>query len=441
MSPPAGAIKCGSALRSITLHRTIAGLPAMMPSKALRVAIAAALAGLYWLIPAPILGQSEVVLGMSAAFSGASSQLGIELYRGSMAYFDHINSSGGLKGVTVRIKAYDDAYDPTKAILNTLKLIEQDHVFALFNYVGTPTVTRVLPVLTRFQSRQMFLLFPFTGAEPQRSRPYDKVAFNLRASYLDETAELVNYFMASNRTRIGIFYQVDAYGRSGWDGVRTALQNYGSKIAAETTYRRGTPYADSMSAQVAILRAAKVDAVISIGAYAAAAAFVRDAVDAGWDVPIANVSFVGSESMLQLLLDEGKKTGKDYTHRLINSQVVPSYDDVTLPAVREYRELTTRYAPPPPPGIAGNGQPPAFSFVGFEGFLNAKLMVEILSRMGSVPDALQLRDTVESIQKFDLGIAAPVTFGPDRNQGLHTVYYTRVENGRFVPLRPGERAP
>jgi ABC-type branched-subunit amino acid transport system substrate-binding protein len=358
-----------------------------------------------------------------------------------MAYFDHINKTGGINGLRVRIKTYDDAYDPTKAILNTIKLIEQDKVFALFNYVGTPTVTRVLPVLTRFRNRQMFLMFPFTGAEPQRSPPYDQFAFNLRASYGDETAELVNYFMVSNRSRIGIFYQVDAYGRSGWDGVRNALQNFGTRIAAEATYRRGAPYSTSMKTQVEILRAAKVDAVISIGAYAAAAAFVRDAVDAGWDVPIANVSFVGSESMLQLLLDESKKTGRDYTRRLVNSQVVPSYEDTSLPAVREYRELTAKYAPPPPPGFGNPGAPPAVSFVGFEGFLNAKLMVEILRRMGSVPDPLQLRDTVEAIHDFDLGIASAVTFTPQQNQGLSTVYYTRVENGRFVPLRPGVAAP
>ena len=66
------------------------------------------------------------------------------------------------------------------------------------------------------------------------------------------------------------------------------------------------------------------DAVICVGAYAACAAFVRDARDAGWDVPIANVSFVGSENLLALLAEAGEASGKDYTRDLINSQVVPS---------------------------------------------------------------------------------------------------------------------
>jgi len=254
-----------------------------------------------------------------------------------MAYFAHVNATGGVNGLQIRIKAYDDAYDPTKAILNSIKLIEEDRVFLLFNYVGTPTVTRVLPVLTRFSERQMYLFFPFTGAEPQRAPPYNRLAFNLRASYGDETAELVNYFMVTNRKRIGIFYQVDAYGRSGWDGVRKALQNHGTRIAAETTYRRGAPYSARVAKQVDILRAANVDAVISIGAYAAAAAFGRDATDAGWDMSIANVSFVGSESMLELLLAEGARTGKDYTRRLVNSQVVPSYEDLATRRARVSR--------------------------------------------------------------------------------------------------------
>jgi ABC-type branched-subunit amino acid transport system substrate-binding protein len=222
--------------------------------------------------------------------------------------------------------------------------------------------------------------------------------------------------------------------------VRRALAGHGLRIAAEATYRRGTPYDADLRRQVEILRGANADAVVSVGAYAACAAFVRDAVDAGWHVPIANVSFVGSESMLALLLREAQKTGRDYTSRLINSQVVPSYEDLSLPAVREYRELVVRYKPGPPPGVAHDGREPMLSFVGLEGFLNAKLLVEILRRMGPDPDRLRLRATVQGIRGLDLGVAAPVSFDPGENQGLETVYYTRVEGGRFVPLHPGKAA-
>ena len=213
--------------------------------------------------------DTEIILGMSAAFSGSSRGLGIELYRGAGAYFTHVNQQGGVASRTLRVKAYDDGYQPGPSVKNTMKLMLDDQVFLLFGYVGTPTVTRVLPILKKFQDQNILLFFPFTGAQPQREPPYGAFAFNLRASYRQETAGLVDNFMRINRRRIAVFYQADAYGRSGWAGVRSALKKHGEQIVGEATYRRGERFTGTMRKQVEILKAAKPEAVICIGAYAA----------------------------------------------------------------------------------------------------------------------------------------------------------------------------
>jgi CheY-like chemotaxis protein len=106
----------------------------------------------------------DLVIGTSAAFTGPSRGLGIELYRGSMAYFEHVNRSGGVHGRKIVVKTYDDNYNPIPAIDNTRKLIEQDKVFLLFGYVGTPTVTRVLPLLKKHSEKAPYLFFPFKEA-------------------------------------------------------------------------------------------------------------------------------------------------------------------------------------------------------------------------------------------------------------------------------------
>ena len=193
-----------------------------------------------------------IVVGMSGAFTGPSRGLGIELYRGSMAWFDEVNDKGGVHGRKIVLKAYDDGYNPTPAIENTVRLIEKDHAFVLFDYVGTPTVTRVLPLLKRHEDQKVYLFCPFTGAESMRRPPYDRFVFNLRASYKDETRGLVNNFVRIGRRKIAIFYQIDAYGRAGWDGVREALAacpdpdhpGRDLAIAAEATYRRGAVFTD-----------------------------------------------------------------------------------------------------------------------------------------------------------------------------------------------------
>jgi hypothetical protein len=75
-----------------------------------------------------------------------------------------------------------------------------------------------------------------------------------------------------------------------------------------------------------------------------------------------------------------------------------------------------------------------YNFTAFEGFLNAKLLVEILNRVGDPLDRARLRGVVEGIKNLDLGIDVPISFGPDQHQGLDKVYFTMLEGGRFVPV-------
>ncbi len=386
--------------------------------------------------------EDEIVLGVSAAFSGPSRGLGTELYRGSMAYFNHVNENGGVNGRRIVMKLLDDGYQPDPCVANTIELIQDESVFLLFNYVGTPTVTRALPVLKKFRDQQVYLFFPFTGAEPQREPPYGEFAFNLRASYRQETAGLVDNFLSIGRRRVAVFYQNDAYGRSGWAGVREALARHGETMAGEATYMRGTQFGASMRDQVEILQARSPDAVICIGAYQACAAFARDAEDLGLHIPVANVSFVGSENLLALMR-EGRADADSHTRFLVNSQVVPSYEDTSLPAVREYHELMARYDPPPPDNverITPNEPYETFpqSFVSLEGFVNAKLITEIIRRMGDNPQRSGIEEAVFAVRDYDLGVGERVRYGPNRRQGLQMIYYTVPEGERFVPLEDWE---
>ncbi len=398
-------------------------------------AAAPARAGAMEVTAVPGVSAREIRVGMSAAFKGTAAGLGTEFFRGAQVYYDEVNSRGGINGRTITVVALDDGYEPTPCIRNTLHLVEKENVFFLSNYVGTPTLTRALPVIKRYAAQQVILVGNFTGAQPQREAPYVEHVFNIRASYRQEMMALVDRFWDQGARKFGVFYQVDAYGRSGTDGVARGLALRGARITAEATYRRGAKFEDDMAPAVQELRRAGVDVVLCTGAYQGCGAFVRSARDLGWGVPIANVSFVGSDAMLALLVQHGKASGRDYTPALVNSQVVPSYDDISLPGVVEYRSLMERHKPSVPktrrdPKYA----PQKLSFISFEGFVNAKVIAEGLRRAGAHPTRAGFRGALESMRNVDLGIAAPLNFGPERHQGLDSVYFTRVENGRWVPV-------
>ena len=394
--------------------------------------------------------QSEIRLGMSADFSASARALSIELYRGAMAYLLPLNNAGGVAGRRVVIKAYDDQYEPDLAIRNTQKLMGEDDVFALFSYVGTPTMNRTLPLLQMHHDKDFLLLFPFTGADTNRIPPYDQLSFNLRASYAQEMKGLVDHFVAIHRTRIAVFYQADAYGRAGWGGLRDALDDHGLQIAGEATYRRGSPFDQSYDRQVAIMQRVDPDAVVCVGTYPACAGFVRDMRDRDVDCPVATLSFVGGEAMLKLLSAAEQESNKDYTSRLVSSEVVPSYNDDSVPAVREYHEAMDRYRDAillPDSLLYPHGKtaeqeyaPLPYGFISLEGYLNAKLFTAILQRMGADPRRADLAATVLAMGDFDLGMGQPLSFGgeTDRRQASDKVYYTVVRDGRFVPFRDGE---
>jgi len=378
---------------------------------------------------------NEIRIGMSAAFRGSAAGLGAELYRGAQAYYSEVNARGGVFGRPISVVALDDSYNPEPCIRNTIQLLEREKVFFLSNYVGTPTLTRALPVIKQYADQHVVLVGNFTGAQPQREAPYVDQVFNVRASYRQEMQALVERFWQAGARRFGVYYQVDAYGRSGTDGVARALAARNARIVAEATYVRNATFDEDMGLAVGALREAGCDVVLCTGAYQGCAAFVRSARDAGFAVPISNVSFVGSDAMLALLVKHGRAKGRDYTRGLINSQVVPSYDDTTLPGVVEYRALMDKHNPAVPDAIRDpHYAPQKYSFISLEGYVNARVITEALRRAGANAGRPTFRQALESLRGLDLGIGAPLTFTAERHQGLDSVYFTRVDGDRWVPI-------
>ncbi len=388
--------------------------------------------------PRLAVASRTIKIGMSAAFTGTAAGLGTELYRGAQAYYDEINDRGGIHGRPISVAVFDDRYEPLPCVMNTLRLLEEEGVFLLSGYVGTPTLTRALPFIMHYaqeHDEDLAVVGVFTGAQPQREPPYGEYVFNIRASYRQEMMALVDQFWRAGAREFGVFYQIDAYGRSGTDGVARGLARRGATIAAEATYARGARFEDDMSLAVKALQEGGVDAVLCTGAYQGCAAFIRSARDLGWNVPISNLSFVGSEALLDLLTERGRKTGRDYTRALINSQVVPSYDDLTLPGVREYRALMDKNNPAIPHSLRDPRYTPrSYSFISLEGFINARVIVEGLRRAGPRLTRHGFRQGLESLRDYDLGIGAPLSFGANRHQGLDSVYFTHVEKDRWVPI-------
>jgi branched-chain amino acid transport system substrate-binding protein len=368
-------------------------------------ALAIALPALAGAQGSPGVTSDKVLLGQSVALTGPAAQLGIQMRNGIKAYFDHVNERGGVNGRKLELLTLDDGYEPARTVPNTKKLIEQDKVFALIGYVGTPTSVPAVPVFTE---AKVPFVGPFTGAEALRV-PFNRYIFHVRASYYDETDKIVEQVVSIGGKNIAVFYQNDAYGQAGLKGVEIATQKRGMKISALGTVERNTV---KVEGAVAKILAAKPDAVVMISAYTSCAEFIRQMKKAGSAATFYNVSFVGSKALANAL-------GKDGVGVAI-SQVVPYPWGAAVPVVKEYQTLSEKA------GIKD------YDFGAIEGFLVAKVFVEGLKRAGKNLTRETFIGEMEKMRDVDLG-GFFVSYSPTNHAGSKFVDLTIIgHDGKFL---------
>lgn len=346
-----------------------------------------------------------VVLGQSVALTGPAAALGIEMRNGAKVYFDFVNAKGGVNGRKIQLVTLDDGYEPARTVPNTKKLIEEQKVFALFGYVGTPTSSAALPLFT--QARVPFF-GAFTGAELLR-QPFNRYIFNVRASYYDETEKIVEQLVSTGSKNIAVFYQDDAYGQAGLKGVELAMTRRALKVSSLGTVERNTIKVEQA---VKTINATQPDAVVMISAYKACGEFIRQMKKHGSAAQFYNVSFVGSKALADDLGGEGVGVAI--------SQVMPFPWGAAVPVVREYQSLMLR---------AGHKE---FTFSTVEGYIAAKVFVEALRRAGKDLTRERLIAALEKMNDVDVG-GFYVGFTPTNHNASKFVDLTIIaRDGKFL---------
>lgn len=345
-----------------------------------------------------------ILLGQSAALTGPARSLGKQMNAGARLYFDHINQRGGIFGRKIRLEVLDDYYEPEPAAKNTRKLIEEERVFALFGYVGTPTSQAALPLAT--EARVPFF-GPYTGARSVRE-PRSRYVFHVRAGYSDEATAILRQIQTTGLKRVAVVYNDDAYGKAELEELERAVKSAADSgvqlVAREAVVRNTMEIGDAMQG---VLKASP-DTVVMISAYRTAGAFVKEALRRGYNGQFYNVSFVGTQALANEVGAKGSG--------VIISQVMPHPGNATLPVVREYLRL-----------LQAAGKPNEFDYASIEGYIAAKAFAEGLRRAGKDLTREKLVTALESMRSVDLG-GFIVNFTPENHVGSRFVEMTVINS-------------
>lgn len=364
----------------------------------------------------PGVSAEQILFGQSAALSGPAQALGRELRLGIAAAFHEINLEGGVYGRKLDLETLDDTYEPELAIANTIKLIEEEQVFALIGEVGTPTSRAATPVAA---AADVPFVAPFTGAAFLREDHWENIV-NLRASYAQETEEMVERLTIDlGIDRIAIMYQDDSFGRTGYQGALAALQRRGMEPVSTGLYPRNTV---AVKTGLLDLQAGDPGGVIIIGAYEPVATLISWARHTGFDPVFITISFVGSNALAEEL--------GPYGEGVYVTQVVPFPTDNSIPIVAAYLRALAAYSPDAEPG-----------FVSLEGYMAGRLAISGLETCGRRLSRGCFLDALLEPGTIDLD-GFPLSFAEGDNQGSDRVFLTVIgPDGQYRPtetiLEPG----
>lgn len=362
----------------------------------------------------------RILFGTTTARSGPNRDFGLNIVEGIRTSFAAVNAAGGIHGRKLELVVLNDGYEPERALPNMVELLEEREVFAVVGNFGTPTARVTVPYAV---ANNLLFFAGFSGGSLLRKDPPERYVFNYRASYADQTAAIVDYFVEIKRIPaegIAVFGQKDEYGDDGFRGVARRLRRRGVKHEdiVRVGYERNTVDVDE-AVETILKHRDQVKAIVMLGTYRAVAHFVQRVREEKLDCEFHAVSGVGGDDLAQEFRDRGGHYGEG----VIVTQVVPPPDAMATGVIR-YRRFLKEHFPESEPG-----------YNSLEGFIAAELLVEGLRKAGPDLTTEKLIDALYTIKDLDLGIGVIMSFGPSRHQASHKVWATVLDDqGRFSVL-------
>ena len=208
----------------------------------------------------PGVSDTEIVLGMQLPQTGAASPGYNKIDDAARAYFDYVNSKGGVNGRSIKLVVKDDTYKAGVTINTARELINNDKIFSFFGSVGTQTHLAVVKDINRRGIPDLFVNSGYSGfyTDPKK---YPNT-FGGLGTYTVEAKILGKYLKEKYADKkIGVLWQSDDFGRNALAGLTAAGLKFEAKKTS-ASFVSGTHGSIGLGTQIGQLKANGVDIVI-----------------------------------------------------------------------------------------------------------------------------------------------------------------------------------
>jgi len=358
----------------------------------------------------PGVTDTEILLGTHFALSQSPAAAYAPVADGIRAYFEYINSQGGVNGRKIKFLVGDDHFNPADAVEVVRRLVEQDGIFALMSGLGDAPHAAVWKYLEERGVPDMWI----SGGLIKWTDPLVKSRFQGNPDYDTEGRMLGRYIAENyNGKKLGLLLENDEFGQDGKAGILKGLEGSDVQIVSEETYE---PSQWDVTAQAQRLKAANPDVIFVQAIPPPAASLVKAARETlSWDVPIVVTGVDVTDIFIQLA---GAQNAEGVLSVVFATQVYHTED----PGVQQHIQIMQQF---------GQGVPA--SNLTLYGQVLAELMVKALENAGPNLTRESLEDGAEAIRDWCCTVCmVPVNLSSTDHRPFEVEVYNRVENGKWV---------
>ncbi len=350
--------------------------------------------------------DTAITLGTLMPLSGSpTAAWGIEISKGMQAYFDYINTQGGMYGRKINLVVGDSQYSGPVAIEVVRTLVEQDGVFALIGNLGTEPEDAVYKYLEDKGVPDMFAL----SGSSELTNPVGKNRFTTMVDYGTEGHIFATYLYQNyDGKKLGILAQNDDFGKEGEQGTRQGLKDLGANMDVTTEwYDVSQP---DVTAQVERLKSDGVEVIMFWGSPVQAANMMKTVRQTlSWNVPM----LVNEANALDIT---AQLAGFDNIEGVISTTVGHQAWETNIPGVASRKAIMAQVAPDLP-----------FDNSTLVGYELGESMVGLLKQAGKNLTRQSLIAAAESVCNFGTDLSLlPASTSPTDHRFLESEVFVKA---------------
>ena len=352
----------------------------------------------------PGLTDNTITVGVVLPSSGPLADTSTAMKDVFNAYFDNVNSRGGIFGRKIQVRFADVGAGGAATASVAQSFAQKEQVFAFVGGLSAGADEQLAAVARNDE-------IPFIGPStllPKIENPVNRYLFYLLPGVAEQAAALVNFATTQAELQQASFAIVYADGSLS-TAAATAAEDRAKKLGRVVQVKQSFA-SNSFDAKAVVqdLKSKNVGAVFLFGTGSEPADLLREAAAVGWAPHVFALGIMAGKD-----LPSATPEFKDKIY--LAFPTVPS--DISKDGLQEFRALQEKYK------FAARHTAAQLS-----GFAAAKVFVEALTRAGKDLSRDKLITTLEGFYDYETGVTPHITFGPNRRVGAAGAYVIPLED-------------